>query len=54
MSGDTELQNPIAPKHSAGTMKVTSAGRVMKTSGPKIPNVKSNAQAKGLTTVAKR
>lgn len=48
------MKSPIDPKHTAGSVKNASAGRVMKTTGPRIPNAKSNAAASGLTTVAKR
>lgn len=48
------MKSPIAPKNTAGTLKNASAGRIRSISGPAIPNVKSNAQASGLTTIAKR
>lgn len=47
------MQNPIAGKSPSGNPKNASAGRIMKTSGPAIPNVSSNAAPKTIVTVAK-
>lgn len=44
------MKSPIAPTNSAGSLKNASAGRVRSISGPAIPNLKSNAQPRGLTT----
>lgn len=46
--------NPIAGKSPSSNPKNASAGRVMKSSGPSIPNVSSNAAPKTIVTTAKR
>lgn len=48
------MQNPISGKNPVGSLKVASAGRIMKSSGPSVPNVSSNAAPKTIVTVAKR
>lgn len=48
------MKSPISGPNKVGYCKDASAGRVMKSSGPTIPNVSSNAAPKTIVTTAKR
>ncbi len=48
------MQSPIASTKAPSRVKNTSAGKVMKTTGPSISLNSSKSQPKSLTTIAKR
>lgn len=47
------MKSPISAPNKAGYCKDASKGRVMKSSGPSVPNVSSNAAPKTIVTTAK-